>query len=175
MEMNTYLDESARTAAGDPIPSGLQSWEIAGALQNAINEGVVLDQLKKHLFYGRKYDGYMLSSAITMTRYEHLLAKLENVNSDILHGILGVYTESLELLEVLIDTMNGKPLDEVNLAEEIGDMLWYQAMLLRALDLTFEDCADKNIRKLKARFPEKFTQDAANNRDLEKEKEELVK
>ena len=56
--------------------------------------------------------------------------------------------------------------DEVNLKEEAGDLLWYLAMLFRELDTDFTEVATTNINKLKARFPEKFTEEKAYVRDL---------
>ena len=48
-------------------------------------------------------------------------------------------------------------------------------MLFRELDTDFDEVATTNINKLKARFPEKFTQDKAYNRDLDTEREILEK
>ena len=39
--------------------------------------------------------------------------------------------------------------------------------------LKVEDILEKNINKLKVRFPDKFTEEAANNRDLEAERKTL--
>jgi NTP pyrophosphatase (non-canonical NTP hydrolase) len=43
------------------------------------------------------------------------------------------------------------------------------------LDLDFWQILTNNIAKLKVRFPEKFNNDAANNRDLDSERKELEK
>jgi hypothetical protein len=51
--------------------------------------------------------------------------------------------------------------------------MWYIAILLRELDLDFESLLQLNIDKLKARFPEKFTESHALNRDLDKERDIL--
>jgi hypothetical protein len=42
-------------------------------------------------------------------------------------------------------------------------------------DLDFFQCLTNNIDKLKVRYPEKFTEEAAQNRDLEAERVELEK
>ena len=42
-------------------------------------------------------------------------------------------------------------------------------------DLDFFQCLTNNIEKLKVRYPEKFTEEAAQNRDLEAERAELEK
>lgn len=90
---------------------------------------------------------------------------------DLLHAGIGLATEGGEFLDALKKTVfYGKVLDEVNLAEELGDVLWYVALALRALDTDFDTQMQINIDKLKARFPDKFTEYDAENRDLTKER-----
>jgi uncharacterized protein YabN with tetrapyrrole methylase and pyrophosphatase domain len=58
----------------------------------------------------------------------------------------------------------------VNLAEEMGDLFWYIAVICDALEVSFEDVMERNIAKLKARYGDKFTEHAATNRNLEEER-----
>jgi NTP pyrophosphatase (non-canonical NTP hydrolase) len=51
----------------------------------------------------------------------------------------------------------GHELDREKLRKELGDVLWYMAMLLDGVDMTFEEVMEANIAKLKARYPEKFS------------------
>jgi len=96
------------------------------------------------------------------------------VDVDTEHGILGIATEAGELLDALKKAIfYGKPLDLVNIKEEIGDAMWYIALICKANGWTFEEIQQQNIAKLKARYPDKFTQDKALNRDLPKEREVL--
>jgi len=90
---------------------------------------------------------------------------------NLLHAAIGMQTESAEFSDMLKKHLfYGKPLDTVNLMEEIGDQIWYIAMALRSLDTDFETVMERNIAKLKARYPDKFTEELAENRDLEKER-----
>lgn len=92
----------------------------------------------------------------------------------ILHAGMGLATESGEFLDALKKAIfYGKPLDEVNLREEVGDLLWYCAIALDALNGDFESVMQTNIDKLKARYPEKFTEDKAIDRDLNTERKIL--
>lgn len=94
--------------------------------------------------------------------------------ADIAHAILGVETEGGEMGDALKKRLiYGKPLDRTNLKEEIGDVLWYLALLCRALDYDLEDAMAVNIAKLKARYPNKFTSADALNRNLERERSVL--
>lgn len=55
----------------------------------------------------------------------------------------------------------------------LARILWLVEFLVQASGESLEYVMDRNIAKLKARYPEKFTKDAALNRDLEKEREAL--
>jgi len=91
-----------------------------------------------------------------------------------LHAAMGCCTESGELMDaVKKHILYGKPIDEVNLQEEAGDMFWYCALLADAVGFSFEDTFEKNIAKLKARYPNKFTEKDALVRDLDKERQIL--
>lgn len=85
----------------------------------------------------------------------------------LLHGAMGVSTESGELLDALKKHIYyGKPLDVVNLKEEVGDCLYYLAMICDTLGITIEDAMRLNVAKLAKRYPEGFTQQDATNRDI---------
>lgn len=90
-----------------------------------------------------------------------------NIDVDVLHAVVGISTEAGELLDVAKKAMfYGKPVDYVNLDEEMGDVLWYIAIYANQRGTTIEKLAEVNNAKLKARFPNKFTAFHANNRDL---------
>jgi NTP pyrophosphatase (non-canonical NTP hydrolase) len=163
------------------------------------------------------------------------------------HMNLGVITEIGETLDIFKKNMAyNKPMDLVNLGEELADIVWYivnkcafenlsldenyqevldqtqelletkmftvpdlpaeimsEAILVLILnaycspvdnifsapivqiaflnhiaswfDLDFGDCLSNNIDKLKVRYPEKFTEEAAIERNLEAERVELEK
>jgi NTP pyrophosphatase (non-canonical NTP hydrolase) len=98
---------------------------------------------------------------------DSLLIRLE-------HAGYGFATEAGEFLDALKKhKFYGKPLDQTNMAEEVGDLLWYAAIACDALGLDMSSVMATNIAKLKARFPEKFTEAAANNRDLDAERKVL--
>ena len=91
--------------------------------------------------------------------------------SKLLHYILGVGSEAGELQDQLKKHfIYGKDLDRANLIEESGDVLWYLSRMLVLLDSSLEEAMEKNNAKLKARYGDKFTEHAALNRDLEKER-----
>lgn len=69
-----------------------------------------------------------------------------------LHALFGLCTETGELMDIIKRyTFYGAKvptLDEVNIAEEIGDMLWYIGLLCDEYKWTFEQLMGWNIRKL---------------------------
>lgn len=91
-------------------------------------------------------------------------------NIRLLHAAMGLSTEAGELLDALKKHIfYGKALDQTNLFEEVGDLLWYMAIMADELGFSFEKAMEKNIEKLKARYGDKFSESAALHRNLAKE------
>lgn len=90
--------------------------------------------------------------------------------SQLLHYIIGIATETNEMMLALTKAAVTGQLDLVNVGEENGDCLWYQGLMCERLGLDLGTLMEKNIAKLEARYPNKFTNEAAVNRDLEKER-----
>ena len=84
-----------------------------------------------------------------------------------LHASMGLVTEAGELMDTFKRTIfYGTLFDRTNLIEELGDLAYYLALMCDANNINMQDVLDTNSRKLKARYPNKFSEDAANNRDL---------
>jgi NTP pyrophosphatase (non-canonical NTP hydrolase) len=94
--------------------------------------------------------------------------------ADELHMVIGISTEAGELLDAYKKHFAyGKELDTINVGEEIADIMWYISNLCRLLNINLEEMQQRNIDKLKARFPEKFTKENALNRNLDVERQIL--
>lgn len=77
---------------------------------------------------------------------------------NITHSAMGIAGESGEFTDcVKKHIIYGQPLDTMNAAEELGDLLWYIAIGCDALGIPMEDIAIQNIAKLAKRYPEKYT------------------
>ncbi len=88
-----------------------------------------------------------------------------------LHMVMGISTEANELLDVYKKNLAyKKPIDEVNIKEEIGDLLWYLGNYCNIKGYDLEEIMETNINKLKKRYPEKFTEENAINRNLKEER-----
>lgn len=106
--------------------------------------------------------------------YQVVVDRIDKSNARLLHAALGLTTEAAEFTDpIKANIIYGKPLDIANLKEELGDMFWFLNIACDELGFTFEDLQELNIKKLKARYGDKFSSDKAINRDLEKEKEIL--
>lgn len=100
---------------------------------------------------------------------------LDKLDVRLTHAALGCFTEAAELLEPIKAQYETGAMDRVNFGEEIGDLEWYQAIGFNATGVTEASVREKNIAKLKKRYPEKFTSDAAVTRDLAAERTILEK
>lgn len=96
------------------------------------------------------------------------------------HSIIGAIGELGELAGNLEKTVyygqDLTPAMLLNIREEIGDALWYLAEACDSMGLKMGEVMQSNIAKLKARFPEKYTDELAveYNRDRAKEAEALA-
>jgi NTP pyrophosphatase (non-canonical NTP hydrolase) len=95
-----------------------------------------------------------------------VLERLASVARD-LHALIGKTTELGELFDAYKRFIfYNVPLDKTNIKEEVGDDKWYDAVFLDVHGWTFEECFDLMIRKLKKRYPNKFNELDAVERDL---------
>lgn len=154
-----------------------------------ILSGQMLDLYKKNIFYKRpiKYDVLIdnfraISDSMTNLSYEFKASShldnndVVNVNPRLFHSVIGVATEAVEMVEQLHTSIeNDSALDVVNLLEEGFDINWYFATMHDELNASMENTLNRGIEKLQKRYPEKFTNERANNRDLEQERTILNK
>lgn len=60
---------------------------------------------------------------------------------------------------------HGHNLDVENIEKELGDVLWYVAEVAAICGLQMDTIAQKNIEKLKKRYPEGFSEERSINRE----------
>lgn len=105
------------------------------------------------------WQGYLKDSSRTAAGTQH------PIDQYITHGAIGISGEAGEILDTVKKSMfYGQPLDIVNIREELGDLMWYVAMLCRALDVDLQEILNENIAKLVKRYPDKFTEELAKER-----------
>lgn len=103
--------------------------------------------------------------------FTKISSRINNRMIRLLHASMGFTTESGEIVDQIKKHLfYGKPLDEVNLVEECGDLLWYMSVMLDVLGLSFEKVMKINNKKLTLRYGENFSSEAATNRNLKAER-----
>lgn len=78
------------------------------------------------------------------------------------YGLSGEVGEFNDMIKKWI--FHGKPLDDTHAKKELGDILWYVAMMCDGFGWDMGDVMQMNIDKLKARYPEGFDMIRSNNR-----------
>ena len=95
---------------------------------------------------------------------------------DLIHASLGLGGETGEVIELIKKhTYQGHPLLVEDLAKELGDVLWYVALMCRGAGLSLSEVARLNLAKLRARYPEGFDPSRSQERPAEKSKVNLFK
>jgi NTP pyrophosphatase (non-canonical NTP hydrolase) len=101
-------------------------------------------------------------------------SQLNNQQLDNIHMALGLVTEAGELADVFKKNLAyNKSIDWINVQEEMGDLMWYIAGLCNINNFDIEQILQVCIDKLRSRYPEKFDEDKAINRNLEDERKIL--
>jgi NTP pyrophosphatase (non-canonical NTP hydrolase) len=115
-----------------------------------------------------------LKRALGVERQDHapVIARLCAPGATrLVHGMVGLCTETGEIQDALKrHFFYGKPIDPVNLKEELGDVMWYIAIMCDELGISLGDVMEANIAKLEKRYAGGFTEQKAVNRDLETER-----
>lgn len=178
MDYEKYIEDATRTESRIDRALSPEA-ALADALRLFILTARIIDLYKRQIFYGKDFTNDQL--APLLSEIHEISGKANGpadktdiaVNPRILHASLGFATEAGEIMEALVSSMAGADFDKVNFMEELGDLNWYQAIAMDETGLRIEDILEKNINKLRARFPDKFTEERAIERDLNQERQIL--
>jgi NTP pyrophosphatase (non-canonical NTP hydrolase) len=77
-------------------------------------------------------------------------------------GLAGEAGETADMLKKHL--FHGKPLDVDELVKELGDVLWYVAGMATAIGASLDDVAQRNVDKLRKRYPDGFSTEASAKR-----------
>lgn len=183
MELTEYQEKALRTESVVEHVSADKN-ELLHTLAMFNTVGEMLDCLKKKIYYNnpKKYnekfqelsDSLKFFDTCTDNHHNDCHEEILDVNPRIFHGIIGIATEAAELVAALQRNISGHEIDYVNVAEEWGDACWYgDGILHHALGIDPRVTRDRNIAKLKKRYPEKYSDMDAEVRDLAGEREIL--
>ncbi len=100
------------------------------------------DELKANSFFSDPYDiGGILNACL---------------------GLSGEVGEFHELIKKWI--FHNKEFDITHAKKELGDVMWYVALMCESFGWTLDEILQMNIDKLKKRYPEGFDTEKANHR-----------
>ena len=77
-------------------------------------------------------------------------------------GLAGEAGETADMLKKHL--FHGKPLNHDDVVKELGDVLWYVAGMATAIGISLDDVAQRNVDKLRARYPDGFSAEASAQR-----------
>lgn len=172
MSPKEYLSASERTEKKFPDGAVLEinSQVVLGIVAERLNrECGTLDKVKRNLIYGAECEA-------TAGKLPEGLGDLTvtSFQMEMLHAAIGKMTEAEEFFDMVIKhVLDGDDFDKANAIEEVGDGMWYDAIVLRLLGMTSEDAASINILKLFKRFPDQFDSELAMIRNLDAERKVL--
>ena len=79
---------------------------------------------------------------------------------------LGLTGESGEVADLVKKTIgHGHQLNVNKVRYELGDVLWYLAVLSNAVGSSLSEIAEMNVNKLKKRYPDGFSEERSINRE----------
>lgn len=120
-----------------------------------------------------KYQEEVLRTANKMSTIflmQHVISDCEenpdsNKTAWMLEGALGLSGEVGEVVDILKKSIfQGHPLDVRKVALELGDVMWYLALLAHSIGYNLDEVTKMNIEKLKNRYPNGFTTTDSLNR-----------
>lgn len=104
-----------------------------------------------------------------MREYQALAQRTSNAKTrsgKLENGCLGLAGESGEVCDLLKKYLfQGHELDREKMADELGDVQWYVVETAVGLGFTLEEIAERNIEKLKKRYPQGFDAERSVHRD----------
>lgn len=198
MQLNEYIQLALRT---ESVPESLNINRITteALCQLFVEVGKLADGLKRSIYYknderlNKNFVHHLheivalstqLLRASSMEQYPSDVFKskvgLTNVSPRLFHGVIGIASEAGELVEAIIPAIKDEEnsIDRYNIQEEMGDGAggtnsWYAAILHDELGLDPVETMTKNLNKLRVRFPEKYSDELAANRNLNDERQIL--
>ena len=108
--------------------------------------------------------------SVTVNEYQKLAMTTLNNELDkkqiLTNAVMGLCGESGEACDIVKKHLfHGHELDREALIKELGDVAWYLAEAAEALDVSLDEVFERNIEKLKKRYPEGFSSERSINRE----------
>ena len=103
-----------------------------------------------------------------MTANEYQKAAMRTASGrcyDIANAAMGISGEAGEVTDLVKKAMfQGHDLSREKVVEELGDLMWYVALMAELIGVTLEDVMVANVEKLWRRYPDGFSERASVHR-----------
>ena len=175
MEINEY-HRLARLTANNVELKNLDRADndvLRYALGAAAKFGGVVDRIKKYYHQGHKEaDTYALWYALdgffergaTPTSISSLVREMTYPQTLLNNAAFGLVGEAGEFADLVEKALFQGQHDHEKLVDELGDLCWYLAAACTALGIDLETVMQRNIDKLKKRYPDGFSSEASQAR-----------
>jgi len=90
--------------------------------------------------------------SLSLNAYQKIAGNTAIYKQPIIYTALGLAGEAGECANIVKKNLRDDILDKDKLKDELGDVLWYVAMLSRDLGFSLEEVAKRNEEKLKQRY-----------------------
>ena len=159
-EINRRQEEKGRNKYGVPLEEN-----------TTLTKRQRIEHLEEELIDGLKYCEHLKTIAddgITANDYQR--AALRTAGDDpskyLLNGVMGICGEAGEVIDLVKKHLfQGHDLDRDKVAEELGDVLWYCALVAEAIRFPLGLVMEINISKLVKRYPDGFRKERSINRE----------
>jgi NTP pyrophosphatase (non-canonical NTP hydrolase) len=165
--MNYSQFVRSRVKSGEKIAAEMTPHKIGLLtlqIDDVVRESGTLDKIKKYTIYNDDKHG---CSSWGLPCSSSAFDGVEPTPSqcELLHAAIGIAGEAGELLEAIRNhVFDGKPLDEDNVIEELGDLCFYLEAAMQAIKMNRADIEELNMAKLSERYKDGYSDQQAQER-----------
>ena len=164
------------------IQKGLDKYGVPLEENDTLTTEQRIEHLEEELADGMMYCECLKAaiSKASMSADDYQRAALRTARTDefshdelLLNGVMGLCGEAGEVIDLIKKARyQGHELDKEDLILECGDVLWYVSLVAYSLGVSLSEVMEKNIEKLKDRFPDGFDKARSIHREENKSEAE---
>ena len=159
-KMNARQESKGMEKYGEPLEENT-TLTTTQRIEHAQEEAIDLLKYLEHL-------KQVADDGITANDYQRAALRTANGANcvNLTNAALGMAGEAGEVADIVKKhSFQGHDLDVNHVAEELGDVLWYVAVGAEAIGLSLGEVAQRNVEKLKRRYPDGFDKARSINRE----------
>lgn len=135
-------------------------------LQEELVDALMYCEHLKELIYNGGQLGGQTNTADDYQKAAMRTMSPETLENPLLNGALGLAGESGEVADhIKKHKFQGHQLDKEHLIKELGDICWYVATTAYGLGVPLSEVMERNIEKLRKRYPNEFETERSLHRE----------